>query len=391
MSITPDQVRELDKYQNKFLKGEITTQEYEIAKEDILSWDIPKDTTKPFKKIRIEDEEPEKDFVYYLIIFLWGVLMFLKDILRSIWKGLVFIAKAIHKSIVSLAKKKHLSIKKLYTIIWVSTLILVGAVVWISQLLDTISENQRIESNRKLAEVQAKKAEVANEQKLAEEKRIANEKAKTPQPNITLLSSTGSQGKNTTYHLSFKADNITSVLVNSLAVTGSGNIYSKDIKLEDLTTDISIFAKNAFYTTRTDISISRDKNADDRAKEEQMKKDAEEKARQEQQKAEEKKQTDEKARIQALNNTFKKNCIDPTWTLWQLDYYLKKSVLKDPDSYQRINTYYEDDWDVFNVFIKYRAKNSYGWYVVEFAWAKVWQDCAIIDYLGSVNPDTLDL
>lgn len=48
----------------------------------------------------------------------------------------------------------------------------------------------------------------------------------------------------------------------------------------------------------------------------------------------------------------------------QLESYIKKN-LKDPDSYQHIETRYADNGNTITVTTKYRAKNSFGGYVIE--------------------------
>ena len=58
--------------------------------------------------------------------------------------------------------------------------------------------------------------------------------------------------------------------------------------------------------------------------------------------------------------------------------YLKKN-LKDPDSYQHIETRYTDNGgDTIKVYLKYRAKNSFGGYVVNVAVADVTVDGQIL-------------
>lgn len=47
-----------------------------------------------------------------------------------------------------------------------------------------------------------------------------------------------------------------------------------------------------------------------------------------------------------------------------------KASLKDPDSYQHIETRYKDNGDSISVFMNYRAKNSFGGYVVNTVVAK---------------------
>ena len=44
-----------------------------------------------------------------------------------------------------------------------------------------------------------------------------------------------------------------------------------------------------------------------------------------------------------------------------------KAGLKDPDSYEHIETRYTDKGDYISVYMKYRAKNGFGGYVVETA------------------------
>jgi DNA-directed RNA polymerase subunit RPC12/RpoP len=44
-----------------------------------------------------------------------------------------------------------------------------------------------------------------------------------------------------------------------------------------------------------------------------------------------------------------------------------KARLKDPDSYEHIETRYTDRGDYISVYMKYRAKNGFGGYVVETA------------------------
>lgn len=64
-----------------------------------------------------------------------------------------------------------------------------------------------------------------------------------------------------------------------------------------------------------------------------------------------------------------------------LERYVKKN-LKDPDSYEHIETRYGDRGDHIYVLMKYRAKNSFGGYVIETITATTEIDGTII----TINP-----
>lgn len=168
MSLSQEQTEALSKYQDKFLNNEISREAYEIAKQDILSWNIPKSNDTPIKKVWLKSAELEKDFIYYFSLFFWGLVMLLKNILKWIWKGISIIWKTIHRVLVSFAHKKHLSVKELYINLWLTIFLVIGWIVGIFQILDSFTENQRIESNKRLADERIKKEQLANNKKSAE-------------------------------------------------------------------------------------------------------------------------------------------------------------------------------------------------------------------------------
>ena len=55
------------------------------------------------------------------------------------------------------------------------------------------------------------------------------------------------------------------------------------------------------------------------------------------------------------------------------------SRLKDPDSFQHIQTKYTREGEYVRVYMKYRAKNSFGGYVVNYAYGKYTKDGIAIE------------
>lgn len=55
-----------------------------------------------------------------------------------------------------------------------------------------------------------------------------------------------------------------------------------------------------------------------------------------------------------------------------------KSNLKDPDSYEHIKTTYKDNGETLTIYMRYRAKNSFGGYVVNSAVATAQIDGTLV-------------
>ena len=135
------------------------------------------------------------------------------------------------------------------------------------------------------------------EKRLAEDKRISEEKAITPQPSIALLSSTGSQGKNTEYILKFTATGGNVVSVNDITIASNGSgIYERKINLSFGETPINIVAKNKYFSDTLSFNVSREKtDAEIRAEKElEEKRLAEEREAERLARAEEKRLEEEK-------------------------------------------------------------------------------------------------
>ena len=60
-----------------------------------------------------------------------------------------------------------------------------------------------------------------------------------------------------------------------------------------------------------------------------------------------------------------------------------KSALKDPDSYEHIDTRYSDNGDHVYIEMSYRAKNSFGGYAVETVTAKASIEGVVLEILSS--------
>lgn len=78
----------------------------------------------------------------------------------------------------------------------------------------------------------------------------------------------------------------------------------------------------------------------------------------------------------------RKDQIAPAFSAWdgshlRLTRYIKEQ-LKDPDSYKHIKTTYQDNKDVILISTQYRAKNSFGGYVVSTATATAKIDGTLI-------------
>ena len=80
--------------------------------------------------------------------------------------------------------------------------------------------------------------------------------------------------------------------------------------------------------------------------------------------------------------------IDSQFSLWDWSHKPSKDIilswLKDPDSYEIIKTWYVDKWDYIIVQTKYRAKNSFGGYIVEYMKAKFSLDWDFIEIHTSI-------
>ena len=64
----------------------------------------------------------------------------------------------------------------------------------------------------------------------------------------------------------------------------------------------------------------------------------------------------------------------------KLQQHVKKN-LKDPDSYEHIGTRHEDKGEYILVSMKYRAKNSFGGFVVEYVTVKVDINGNILEFI----------
>lgn len=87
--------------------------------------------------------------------------------------------------------------------------------------------------------------------------------------------------------------------------------------------------------------------------------------------------TAEELRIDKISKSFS------AWdgSHYELSRWVKKR-LKDPDSYEHIESRYNDKGDHLVVSLQYRAKNSFGGYSLEYVTAKVALDGAVLEILS---------
>ncbi len=257
MSLSPEQVAELSKYQEKFINGEMTKQEYEIAKRDILSWDIPKDNTPPTKKIRLdsnkewEDKNPDGSILMEIFLFICSIGKLFEYIVLAIYRWVLYL----HKQIVWVSKTRGVSLWKVYGSIW----LLVG-IVFLSILgMSAYSSHQA-----QLAEQTISDKKIAEQKVKDEENRIMlEEKAKTPVPKITITSDTKNQWTNTGYTLIFRAESADTVTVNGANISGSGEVYKTSIELSQVETPITIQTKNKYFSDENSLLITRNKTSEE--------------------------------------------------------------------------------------------------------------------------------
>lgn len=96
-----------------------------------------------------------------------------------------------------------------------------------------------------------------------QESKLQEEIAATPQPKIELLSSSEHQGSNTSYNLTFSADNEDKAFVNGKEVTSEEGLYTANISLNTPTTDIVIKVENKHKEDELTLKITRDKTEEE--------------------------------------------------------------------------------------------------------------------------------
>lgn len=257
MSLSHEQLQEINKYQEKFINGEMTKQEYEIAKSDILSWDFQKDSTTPIKKIRLEDDKKledenfDGDFLMGVVIFVSHVFALLQNIIVGVYRGF----QHIHKWIVWMSKTRWVSLWKVYG----SICVIVG-IVWLS----VFGMNNYFAYQVRAEEQAASEKKIA-EQKIEDEKKqlILEEKAKTPIPKIDVTSSIENQWTHTGYTLVFRVESADTVTVNGVNISGSGGIYKTSIELSQVETPITIQTKNKYFSDEKSFLITRSKTPEE--------------------------------------------------------------------------------------------------------------------------------
>ena len=269
MSMSPEQVEELDKYQNKFLNGEITAQEYEFAKSEILWWEN-KNTNETTPHVRKVNQE--ENVVIELLV---KIYKFMNQSFEYLLSRLI----DTHRFLRNHSKEHGYTLWKLY---WGIVLMLFVAMGLLKGIFWYISYQEERVKALKITEQKAIELQ-EKEKKIAEQKVIDEEKAKTPKPSITLFSSTGSQGMRTEYILKFSSTGADIVTINSEKIepTGSGT-YEKKIALGLWETSITILAKNKYFSDTLGFLVSREKTDE----EIQAEKEAEEKLIAEQKEAE---------------------------------------------------------------------------------------------------------
>lgn len=294
MALTPEQVKKLDIYQQKFLDGKITAQEYEFAKAEILWWQdtIWAEPTGKIHKIKTssspeknnnEDESMTGDSIYAILA---TILKTIWVVFEKVFLAIYFWIQSIHHHILWVSKSRKVSLWKVYWSVWV-----IIAVIWIiligirGYLNYQLTLEQRIQDEKKANEQRLEDEKRSAEQKVRDEQNraIAEEKAKTPQPSITILSSTGSQWKKTEYVLRFSSTGADTVSVNSERIEQNSSwVYEKNISLWLGETPITIIAKNKYFSDDVSFLVSREKT-DAEVRED---KEAEEKALAEEREAE---------------------------------------------------------------------------------------------------------
>lgn len=298
MSLSHAQLQELDKYQQKFLNGEITAKEYEFAKAEILNWENEEPVKEPkkqgfsgnfnvSKKDTGEQEDDDEDPLIGNIVYL--IVVFIFSGIKSLFSGIFSIIQKLHAHILKLGKSKGFSHSKTNIILAWAILLIMWVVVWKAQYIQYQEESIKIQQEEQM---------LAKEQ--TEDKRIAEEKANTPKPSIVILSSMGNQGKKMEYVLQFTATGADTVTLNSERIEQNGSgVYEKQLTLESWETNLTIIAKNKYFSDTRGFIISREKTD----AEIQAEKEAEAKALEEQRQAEiraeeERKQAEEEKRQQ---------------------------------------------------------------------------------------------
>ena len=281
MPLSHEQIQELDKYQQKFLNGEITAKEYEFVKSEILDWEDSKPLWQGNSKIKnLKDESEElntdKNILRDIFLDTKALILWCFKILKALFHILTKLWKYIHSSFVSFSKKKGISIIKFYSIVTIWGIVCFFAIFWVIKGIYGYEEYKREQYNQKLSDERKIQEQQDNEKRLAEQKVIEAEKAKTPKPSIILLSSQGKQGKKTEYLLQFTASGADSIKMNgeSISINWSG-VYEKEIQLKNIETAIKLVAKNKYYSTENAFLITRDENTEDIAREKKRQEDEE--------------------------------------------------------------------------------------------------------------------
>lgn len=90
-----------------------------------------------------------------------------------------------------------------------------------------------------------------------------------------------------------------------------------------------------------------------------------------------------KSQTETQNNKFKESCLS-SWdgACPNLERYVKK-YLKDPNSYEHIETVFWNKGDYALVSMQYRAKNSFGGYTIGYVKARVSWNCEVLEVLES--------
>lgn len=193
----------------------------------------------------------------------------------------------------------------------------------------------------------------------------------TTEKNITLIGGT---------------ENVEKLKINDTTVDIKDNSFSYTLELEEGKNNI-IFSSEWKILQKYEIEkitkeeFEKRKQAEEQKKiyEERKKQEKEEKKKleKEQKRIEEEKRKQEelrKAKERKTDELIKKQFSPRDGNHMKLTLYLKDNYLKDPDSYQHIQTLYhtywnEKEWYYLKVVTKYRAKNSFGWYVIWYATA----------------------
>lgn len=257
MPLSHEQLQELSLLQDKYNNENITKKQYEILKKEVLSeWeDIVR--------------KPSGNIILAILILLWNLV-------RWIWRKWILVAKYIHKIFWKWSSRKNIPLWKIYAVFMSIVLIfMIGNVLYtnhtgsikkaeVQAIQDKKNAEEKVLQDKKMADIKT------------EQERIEKEKAGTPKPSIEIQSSQVSQWKKTTYILKFTASGADTITVNgeNLTINWSG-IYEKEISLESIETAISLTAKNKYYSTESAFLITRDKNAEDIAREKKKQEDEE--------------------------------------------------------------------------------------------------------------------